>query len=210
MRNGTMIGILTLLVAATVGSKPSELFDGKTLDGWEGNRDFFRVEDEAIVAGHVDKKIPRNEFLCTKKKYSDFDLRLRVKVVGEGANAGIQFRSERIPNHHEVSGYQADVGQGWWGKLYDESRRKKVLAAPSDPEEYAKHLKPDDWNDYRVRCEGPRIQLWVNGYQTVDYIEEDASIARTGIIGVQIHGGPPSEAWYKDIRITELSQEDTQ
>lgn len=210
MRQGTMLGIVTLLIAATVGSKQSVLFDGKTLDGWEGNLDFFRVEDEAIVAGHADKRIPRNEFLCTKKKYSDFDLRLQVRVIGKGANAGIQFRSERIPNHHEVSGYQADVGEGWWGKLYDESRRNKVLAAPSDPEEYAKHLKPDDWNDYRIRCEGPRIQLWVNGYQTVDYIEKDASIARTGIIGVQIHGGPPSEAWYKDIRITELNQKDTQ
>ncbi len=205
MRTGIMIGVVILLNAGAVGSKDSSLFDGKTLGGWEGNLNFFRVEDEAIVAGHADKKIPRNEFLCTKKKFSDFDLRLKVKVVGEGANAGIQFRSDRIPNHHEVSGYQADVGQGWWGKLYDESRRNKVLAEPSDPEEYAKHVKLNDWNDYRIRCEGARIQLWVNGYQTVDYVEKDDAIARTGIIGVQIHGGPPSEAWYKDIRIIELN-----
>ena len=65
-------------------------------------------------------------------------------------------------------------------------------------------VKPNDWNELRVRCEGPRIQIWLNGKQTVDYTEEDDEIPRKGVIGLQIHGGPPAEAWYKDIMIREL------
>jgi hypothetical protein len=121
-------------------------------------------------------------------------------LVGRNANAGIQIRSRRIPDHHEVSGYQADMGQQYWGALYDESRRNKVLASP-DPENLARVLKTDGWNDYVIRCVGNRVQLWLNGLQTVDYSEPDASINQTGIIGLQIHGGPPSEAWYRDITI---------
>jgi hypothetical protein len=180
------------------------LFDGKTLQGWEGNEKMFRVEDGAIVAGTLKEKIPHNEFLCTEKQFGDFELRLKVKLVGEGANAGIQFRTKRIPNHHEVSGFQADMGQGWWGALYDESRRNKILAGPSK-ETMEKVVKQGEWNDYVIRAEGNHIQLWVNGTKTVDYTEKDEGIAPTGVIAVQIHAGPPSEASYKEIRINELS-----
>ncbi|MDP6543935.1 MAG: DUF1080 domain-containing protein [Phycisphaerae bacterium] len=184
--------------------KAVRIFDGKTFDGWEGNLKSFRIEDGAIVGGTLKAKIPRNEFLCTKKKYSDFELRLKVKLAGGRGNAGIQIRTRRIPNHHEVSGYQADMGQNWWGCLYDESRRNKVLARPKKAE-LAKVLKADGWNEYIIRCVGPRIQLFFNGLKTVDYTERDAKIATTGIIGLQIHGGRPSEAWYKDITIVDLS-----
>jgi hypothetical protein len=102
-----------------------------------------------------------------------------------------------------VSGYQADLGDGYWGALYDESRRNKILAAPK-PDALDKVLKRDDWNDYRIRCEGKRIQLWVNDVATVDYMEADKNIDERGVIAVQIHGGPPSEAWYKEITIVEL------
>jgi hypothetical protein len=179
------------------------LFDGKSLAGWEGNLEMFRIEDGAIVGGNLKSRIPRNEFLCTTNDFGDFELRLKFKVLGKGANAGVQFRSRRIPNHHEVRGYQADLGDGWWGSLYDESRRNKILAA-ADKAAIAKVLKRDDWNDYTIRCQGGRIQLWINGAQTVDYTEPDEKIERAGLVGLQIHGGPPSEAWYKDIRIRKL------
>src|SRR5581483_4006279 len=117
--------------------------------------------------------------------YGDFELRAKFKVLGKGANAGIQFRSRRIPNHYEVKGYQADLGDGYWGSLYDESRRNKTLAQPK-ADELAKVLDHDGWNDYRILCQGRRIQLWINGFQTVDYTEPDASIEQTGIIGLQI------------------------
>ena len=178
------------------------MFDGKTLDGWEGNLKMFRVEDGAIVAGNLKSKIPHNEFLCSKKEYGDFELRLKVKAIGKGVNAGIQFRSKRVPNHHEVSGFQADVGKAWWGKLYDESRRNKMLAG--EGEDNSKLVKDGEWNDYVIRCKGNHIQLFLNGTKTVDYTEKDPEIATKGVIGLQIHGGPPSEAWYKDISIKTL------
>jgi len=200
----TLAIVTSEALAADEPSKPVKLFDGKTLAGWEGNEKSFRVEDGAIVGGTLKEKIPRNEFLATKKEYGDFELRLKFKLTGgPQANGGVQLRSQRIPNHHEMIGYQADMGDGWWGSLYDESRRNKVLvAAPKDVIE--KTLKRGDWNEYRIRCEGKRIQLWVNGQQTVDYTEPDDKIPQRGKIAVQIHAGPPSEAWYKDIVNTEF------
>jgi hypothetical protein len=205
MRN-SLCGLLTalaalILVGADDGYKP--LFDGKTFDGWEGNLKMFRIEDQAIVGGSLKEPTPRNEFLCTKQEFGDFELRVKFKVLGKGTNAGIQIRSRRVPNHHEVSGYQADLGDSWWGALYDESRRNKMLVQP-DPADVAKVIKPDDWNQYVIRCQGRRIQLWINDRQTVDYTEPDESLEQTGIIGLQIHGGPPGEAWYKDIEIKRL------
>ena len=186
------------------------LFDGKTFDGWEGNLEIFRIEDGAIVGGTLEERIPHNEFLCTTKEFGDFELRLKAKLVGKGNNAGIQFRSQRMPNHHEVIGYQCDMGtafeiQNIWGYLYDESRRNKFLAE-GDSQKISKVFKTDDWNEFVIRCEGPSIQIWLNGLQTVDYTEKDDKIWRRGIIGLQIHGGDPAEASYKDIRIKELTK----
>ena len=183
------------------------LFDGKSLRGWEGSASIFRVDDGAIKAGSLQEKIAHNEFLTTKARFSDFELRLKARLVGAGKNAGVQFRSQRIPGHFEVIGYQCDMGESQgksiWGALYDESRRRKFLAQ-GDADKVAQIVRSDDFNDLRIRCEGPRIQIWVNGHQTVDYTEADEKIARDGVIALQIHGGEPAEASYKDIRIKEL------
>jgi hypothetical protein len=209
---GCLMAVLVSLASAEAVGQPAgtkapvPLFDGKTFAGWEGDLGVFRIEDGAIVGGSLQARIPRNEFLCTTKTYGDFELRLKVKLLGgEAANAGVQFRTRRIPNHHEVIGYQADLGQHYWGALYDESRRNKVLAGPK-PETLKGLVKVGDWNDYVIRAEGRRIQLWLNGVQTVDYTEEDPSIDTSGVIAVQIHSGPPTEAWYKDITLLDLSR----
>lgn len=202
----SLVGGLLVVIAAgadTPDPTPIPLFDGQSFDGWEGNLDVFRIEDGAIVGGSLEGPVARNEFLCTRRQFGDFELRLKFKLLGEGANAGVQIRSRRIPDHHEVIGYQADMGDGWWGCLYDESRRNRVLARP-EAEQVEAVLRRDDWNDYRIRCEGPRVRLWINDQLTVDYTETDESVEQVGLIGVQIHGGPPSEAWYKDIVVEEL------
>ena len=189
---------------ATKDPKPVAIFDGKTFEGWEGDLKIFRIEDNAIVGGSLKDKVARNDFLCTRKTYGNFELRLKVKLLGgDAANAGIQFRTKRIPDNYEVSGYQADVGVGWWGALYDESRRNKVLTGP-DQAKMKGVVKDGDWNDYVIRAEGKHIQLWLNGVKTVDYTEEDPNIETTGVVCPQIHAGPPSEAWYKDITIVDL------
>ncbi len=201
--------LLLAAVPASAEEKPkleegfTSLFDGKSFDGWAGNLDVFQIRDGAIVGGSLKEKVARNEFLTTKEKYADFELRLQFKLLGERANAGVQIRSQRIPDHHEMIGYQADMGNGWWGCLYDESRRRKILAGPK-PEDRNKVVKTDEWNDYRILCEGRRVRLWINDKPTVDYTEADESIPQTGLIGLQIHGGGPSEAWYRNVRIKKL------
>lgn len=186
----------------------TSLFDGKTLTGWEGNLDTFRVEDGAIIGGTHKQRIPHNEFLCTKREYSNFELRLQAKLIGKGGNAGIQVRSKRIPNHHEVIGYQADMGvmgdgRLIWGNLYDESRRRKFLTE-GDQAKLKRAIKLDDWNDFVIRCKGRHITITVNGLVVTDYTEKEDGIAESGIIGLQIHGGPPAEASYRNIRVREL------
>jgi Domain of Unknown Function (DUF1080) len=191
---------------APAGRAAVPIFDGKTLNGWEGDRTIFRIQDGAIVGGSLQDKIVRNEFLCTTKSYGDFELRLKFRLLGgDAANAGVQFRTKRITGDREVIGYQADMGQNYWGSLYDESRRKKTLKAP-DAAVLKGLVKIGEWNDYVIRAEGKRIQLWLNGVQTVDYTEDDPSADATGVIAVQIHAGPPSEAWYKDITLLDLTR----
>lgn len=179
------------------------LFDGKSLEGWNGDTSVFRVAESAIVGGQTASPIPHNFFLAADQEYDDFELQLEFRIIGEDTNAGIQIRSQRIPDHHEMIGYQADLGRGYWGCLYDESRRRTVLARP-DEGLTDTVLKPGEWNRYRIVCEGRHIRLWINDVQTVDYTEPDKSIPQKGLIAVQIHGGPPGEAWYRNIRIRPL------
>ena len=97
------------------------LFDGQTFAGWNGDTErTWRIEDGAIVAGDQAQAAPRNEFLATDREFDDFELRYEYKIDGTvKPNAGVQFRSRRIPDHHEVLGYQADIGPGITGALYD-------------------------------------------------------------------------------------------
>ena len=207
MRRIVLACVVLLGVAAQAAEVFTPIFNGKDLGEWQGKAGVFRVEDGAIVGGSLKEPLAQNEFLTSEKRYGNFELRLKFRVQGDlsKANAGVQIRSERIPNHHEMIGYQADIGAGYWGCLYDESRRNKVLAKP-DKDAVADVLKPDGWNDYRIRCEGKRIQLWLNGLQTVDYTEADADIPESGLIGLQVHSGPPMEIRYKDIEILELPE----
>ena len=185
------------------------LFDGHSFDGWEGDTtNSFRIEDGAIVGGNLKTSVPRNEFLATTRLYTNFIFRAECKLVGPTANGGIQIRTQRIPNHNEVIGYQADMSAGkdggYWGTLYDESRRRRGLGIRENRSQMVESLKAEGWNQYEIRCEGPRIQLFVNGVRTLDYTETDETISPAGIIAIQIHGGLPSETWYRNLLIAEL------
>lgn len=187
-------------------STAESLFDGKTLNGWNGDLKWFRTSGDVIIAGSLDEKIPANQFLCTDKTYGDFELTVEAKLVGQGNNAGVQFRTRRIPDDTEVIGYQADIGftnnGTCWGALYDESRRRRFL--DQSPELAMKALRRGDWNEIKVIAKGPTIQIFLNGVKTVDYTEPDAEIPRDGVIALQVHSGPPLEAHYRNITIREL------
>ncbi|GAB3953783.1 DUF1080 domain-containing protein [Spirosoma harenae] len=187
--------------------KSVQLFDGKTFRGWEGDTvKTWRIENGTIVAGKPDEMVPHNDFLCTTREYANFVLKLKVRLTGTKGfvNAGIQFRSKRLTKPaFEMIGYQADWGPKYWGSLYDESCRNVTLVQP-DSIKMAKWLKLNDWNSYEIRAENRRIQLYVNGTQTVDYTEKDVAIPQSGLIGLQIHGNGVTQVAYKDIEIEEL------
>jgi hypothetical protein len=160
-----------------------------------------------IIVGGSTNGNARNEFLTTTRGYTNFILRLEYKLVGtEGfVNGGVQFRSVRTkepPN--EMSGYQADVGAGHSGCLYDESRRNTFLARAGD-DQIKRLEKPGDWNRYEVHCAGPRIQIFLNGERTIDYSETNATIVQGSLIGLQIHGGCKAEISFRNLTIEEIS-----
>lgn len=197
---GTMLG--GKLLARDNPLAPT-LFDGKTLDGWEGNKEVWSVADGVIVGQHQGRG--NNEFLSAKANFDDFVLAVRFRLADGFGNSGVQFRSERIPNHHEMIGYQADVGEQYWGCLYDESRRRKVLAGP-DEATRRQAVREKDWNTYVIQCQGPRIVLSLNGVTTVDYTEPDAAIPQKGKIALQVHSNAkPVKVEFSDIRLTKMT-----
>ncbi len=199
-----LISFTCLLSRAGAG----QLFDGKTLNGWEGDLKWWRVENGMITGGSTTEKVPRNLFLATTRAFQNFDLRLQIKLTGVPntgmINSGVQIRSLRVPNNTEMSGYQVDAGDGWWGKLYDESRRRKVIAEPIDAAAVNAAVKPGEWNEYRIRTEGARIRSWINGVPALDYTEAEPNIAQDGKIAVQIHSGGIALVQVKDVQIEEL------
>ncbi len=182
------------------------MFDGKSLDGWEGNAKYWRVQDGALTGGSLTETMPHNDFLATTKDFENFIVRMKIKLVGAGGfvNSGFQIRSQRVPNDSEMAGYQCDYGDpSWWGCVYDESRRNKLMAQ-SDMKVLEPVIKRNDWNEYVIKAEGPRIQTWINGAQGVDYTEADPNIDLSGKMGIQVHGGGKALVQVKDITIEEL------
>jgi len=218
MYNYLIIAMLCLSISPTYGfnranlvpdSKPGKkqkLFDGKTFKGWEGDTLTWRIQDGMLVGGSLETRVPHNNFLVAKKIYHKFYLKFKIKFTGtEGfVNSGIQFRSVKATNPaYEMIGYQADWGKDYWASLYDESRRNKTLMKPNEADVLS-WIKQGDWNTYEIRAENERIRLYINGKQTVDYTETDASIPSSGLIALQIHGGAKAIVAFKDIYLQEL------
>lgn len=209
-RNGLrfclFLGMLFPTLAFAQSTEPVSLFDGKSLEGWDFNPGVWRVEDGAVTAGSYEKKFPRNEFIRTKKRYSNFELKLKIKCSGDPKtgliNSGIQIRSAL--HGKRVAGYQVDCGAGWFGKIYDEHRRGLIYPKPIDEEALLKAVDIQGWNEYRILAEGPRIQVWINNTKATDYTETNSEIPLEGIIAPQIHGGGHVVVQFKDITIREL------
>lgn len=205
-----LLVFLTLHGSCLFGQSKAQqirLFDGKTFKGLQGDTiNTWRIHEGSLVGGSLSQTVPHNEFISTTKSYANYILKLKFKLTGhEGfINGGVQFHSRRITDPaHEMTGYQADIGKGYWGSLYDESRRNKLLAV-ADSAQIKRLLRPDDWNDYEIQTQGKRIRILLNGEQTVAYTEEDKTIPQSGLIAFQIHGGGKAEVRYKDIILENL------
>ncbi len=158
----------------------STLFNGRDLTGWQGNMDLWSVENGELVGRSQGLK--KNEFLISDMAATNFKLSFEVKLVGNAGNSGVQFRS--TPQEHGVKGYQADIGEGWWGKLYEEEGR--ALLWPKSGEE---HVKKGEWNKYEIVADGSQVKTYINGQLCVDL--DDAPGARRGIFALQLHSAAP-------------------
>jgi len=166
-------------------------FNGKDLSGWEGNTNLWTVQDGEIVGKSTGLK--NNEFLKSSLLLGDFRLVLSVKLAPNKENSGVQFRSEVEPNG-SVKGYQADVGAGWWGKLYEEHGRALLWDKSGEA-----HVKIEDWNTYEIVAVGSKIRTAINGKLCVDL--DDPKGARRGIIAFQLHSGGAMEVRFKDLKL---------
>lgn len=168
------------------------MFNGNDLAGWTGNPDLWTVEDGEIVG--KTSGLNRNEFLINDLLLDDFKFEVEVKLVDNQGNSGIQFRSQALPAG-EVKGYQADIGVGWWGKLYEEHGRALLWDKSGEA-----HVKKGDWNKYEISALGGKIQTWINGQPCVDL--DDPAGAKAGVIALQLHSGGKTEVRYRNFKIT--------
>ena len=178
----------------TAGFKP--LFNGNDMEGWDGEKAYWSVQDGMLVG--KSSGLDHNTFLTAPGVYQDFALKFSFRLKDGAGNSGVQFRSKRVPPH-EMAGYQADIGEQYWGCLYDESRRNKVLANAA---ENAKQVvRPGDWNHYSLRVFGNRISESVNGVGSFDFTDNDADIAPEGQIATQLHAGGPMQIDFQNIMV---------
>jgi putative heme-binding domain-containing protein len=180
-------GQVPMLVTA---DNVKSFFNGTDLAGWQGNASLWSVENGQIVGRS--SGLDHNEFLASDLVLGDFHLRCQVQLVDNRGNSGIQFRSERLADG-VVKGYQADIGAGWWGKLYEEHGRALLWSASGEV-----HVK-SGWNRYEVLAKGDRIRTWINGQLCVDL--DDPAGAKRGIVALQLHSGEPTEVRFKDFEI---------
>jgi hypothetical protein len=188
-----------LLAASALVAEPGfkKIFNGKDLKGWEGDPKLWKVENGEIVGNTEGVTLNDNSFLITQKSYGDFVLRIKAKLRNH--NSGVQFRSEAMPNF-VVKGYQADMAEGaWWGSIYEEKGRGILAEGYKGKGEKA--VKPGDWNQYEISCQGDQIKLTLNGVVTAEIKDSQRT---SGIIALQLHRGPGMEARFKDIEIKEL------
>jgi putative heme-binding domain-containing protein len=183
------------LESLKAGAPAEPLFNGKDLTGWEGDPAVWSVESGEIVGKGPQK---RNHFLFHKAELGDFRLTVEIKLTPHGGNSGVQIRSVPLPGG-EAKGPQADVGAGWWGKLYEESGRGTLYPRKGEAFDGDRFIKKEDWNLYEIVAVGSRIQTAINGNLCTNL--EDDQVALRGRIGLQVHSGGPMEVRFKNFKL---------
>ena len=180
-------------------------------DNWEGLMQYWKVENGVITGTSPPEGLKSNTFLCSKKKYKDFETKFQVRAKGgPDYNSGIQIRSELVDRKNfAVAGPQCDIGVGYWGSLYGErfSKEGKVggghMMKGADWGAVQKVLKKDEFNDYYIKCAGKHVTIKINDLTTVD--QDFDIMPEEGIIAWQLHvTKTPMEVTFKDIDFKEL------
>jgi len=231
MQKALFWSIVALSPMLCLAAEPQEekwldLFDGKSLKGWQVLSGFARFDvEDGMIVGTAQEFSP-NSFLCTQKSYGDFILEFEVKDDPE-LNSGVQFRSHVYPAETtvfmeqrgkqvkrvfpagRVYGYQVEIGDvkagyQFSGGIYDEARKGIWLYDNSKNPEGSKAFKGGQWNKYRVECRGPLIKTFING---VPCAELTNATDQSGIIGLQVHaiqGNKPLKVCFRNLRIQVL------
>ncbi len=183
--------------------RPPDFFDGRTLEGWEGQPGWWSVQDGAIVGAYHDSLLKHHTFLWSKKKYRDFELRFQIRLKDGVGNSGVQVRSFILdPDLYTACGPQCDIGQKYWASLYGENFGAMMKAADWNAVE--KVLKPNDFNDYAIRVVGKHVTIQLNGVTTVD--DDFPHLPDEGRIGWQMHSGFKNmEVTFRNIEFKELT-----
>ena len=205
-----------------------QLFNGKDLSGWAGVPGLWTVEDGAIT-GTTTKfdPIKNNTFLVwTNGVVDNFELRLKYRVFN--GNSGIQYRSQVVDAEKAiVGGYQADLeaGKTYSGILYEERGRGilalrgqrthiteengqtkvNLLGEVAKGPELQQYIRHEDWNDYLIVADGNHLMHFINGKMMVDVIDAQAAkAAKSGVLALQVHVGPPMKVQFKDMLLKKL------
>src|SRR5262249_2927306 len=192
--------------AAVRGNEESEtFFNGKGLDGWEGLREYWSVRDGAIVGKVPAEGLGFRTFLCSRRKYKDFELSVQVRITDGKGNSGVQFRSRIVgAGKCAVAGPQGNMGLPFWGGLYGERDPGRWLRLPKQSVVRGV-VKRAEFNDYVLKCVGNRVTIKINGTTTLD--DHFPEIPEEGIIAWQLRGDYPGmEVTFRNIQFKDLSQ----
>jgi hypothetical protein len=230
-----LIAALAALVLAPRAARAQDgfepIFDGETLQGWDGDAEFWRVEDGAITGETSEQTSNKgNTFIIwTKGETADFELKLEYRILSRWANSGIQYRSERL-RKYLVRGYQADLESGllYSGSNYGENTGRGILAGRgkkawlgdgatknkieqfADSRELQTEIRSKgEWNDYHIIARGNHMIHKINGVimsETVDESKRDARFK--GVLALQLHSGPPMKVQFRNIRIKHLKRDE--
>ncbi len=180
---------------ATTADNLNRFFNAKDLTGWQTTRQedqaLWSVENGEIVGRSAGLK--HNAFLVSEMLMGNFEFHCEVKLQDNVGNSGIQFRSQPLPGG-EMKGYQADIGAGWWGKLYEESARGLLVK-----DDNLKLVNQGDWNAYTIRVVGHRVQMFLNGTQVVDIVDPQGTTS--GQLAVQLHSGGPMLVRFRNLEL---------
>ena len=205
MRSIRLLMLAVPMLALTIPTQADEAKSAfLSSENWEGLiKEYFKVEGTTVVGTTPPPKgLTFNTFLCSKKKYKDFEMKFQVRLKDGIGNSGIQIRSKILnAEKFSVSGPQCDIGANYWGSLYGEQFGGMMKEAPKA--EINKVLKPKDFNDYYIKVVGKHVTIKVNGVTAVD--QDFEKMPDEGIIAFQIHAGPPMEVTFKDVQFTDLS-----
>ena len=226
------VGLLLVSNAATAADDEAgfePIFDGKTLDGWDGDPKVWSVKEGALVGEATAENLPKDDTFCIWRKgtVDDFVLRLEIKISGKGPNSGVQYRSKEFEKWH-VGGYQADwdkagvyvgtlyeqpiqnVGRGSLAKggtkvVIDADGKKEVTKIGNLEDMIDEGFDSEGWNLYEISAEGNHLTHKVNGKLFMECIDNQVDKrAMSGIVAVQVHGDRVMKVEFKNIRLKRL------